>query len=294
MKDKATKSIDGRVKTITSSPSYRQADQDIDFLNQDITRGVRLQIDYLKAESVLSEAGIEHAIVVFGSARIKDPQVAQSVVDELNKSEDSVKESENWKLSYGEALRELKYSHYYSEAQHFGRLVGESGSGPQDTRITLVTGGGPGIMEAANRGADEVGAKSVGLNISLPYEQMPNPYITPELCMRFHYFAMRKLHFVKRAKALVAFPGGFGTLDELFGLLTLVQTHKVEPVPIVLIGKSHWTKVINFEMLVLEGLVEAKDVALFTVLDSAAEAWKYIIDWYETRGDALIQNSVEE
>ena len=289
MKRKADKPIDPRVQAILDSPGYRQADQDIDFLNQDITRGVRLQIDYLKAECILQEAGIEHAIVVWGSARIKDPKTAQLHVDELNNAEDTLKKTEQWKKSFEVAQRDLRYSFYYNEAQHFGSLVGASGKGPEDTRVTLVTGGGPGIMEAANRGANNVGAKSVGLNISLPYEQKPNPYITPELCMRFHYFAMRKLHFVMRAKALVAFPGGFGTLDELFGLLTLVQTHKIEPVPIVLVGKSHWSKVVNFELMVMEGLVEEKDVSLFAVVDSAEEAWNYILHWHESQGSPLLK-----
>jgi len=288
MKNKTDAQIDKRVRAIINSPGYRQADQDIDFLNQDITRGVRLQIDYLKAEGLLQQAGIEHTIVVYGSARIKDPHKAQAIVDRLQAATEDEKNADSWKKALDNAMRDLGYSEYYRQAQHLGRLVGASGMGPSDARVTLVTGGGPGIMEAANRGADEVGAKSVGLNISLPYEQMPNPYISPDLCMRFHYFAMRKLHFVKRAKALVAFPGGFGTLDELFGLLTLVQTHKVEPVPIVLVGKSHWTKLINFELLINEGLVEAKDVALFTLLDSAEEAWNFILEWYESRGNPLI------
>jgi len=280
--------VDDRIKKIIESPGYRQADEDIDFLNQDITRGVRLQIDYLKAESLLHNAGIEHTIVVFGSARIKDPKKAQAMIDQLNSAPDTEKAGAEWKTSMVSAQRDLNYSKYYDMARQLGRLVGSSGKGPTDTRVTLVTGGGPGIMEAANRGADDVGAKSVGLNISLPYEQMPNPYITPDLCMQFHYFAMRKLHFVKRAKALVAFPGGFGTLDELFGLLTLVQTHKVNPVPIVLVGSSHWSKLINFDLLIDEGLVSEKDMDLFNLMDSADDAWRFILDWYESRGAALI------
>ena len=288
MKRNSEKTVDERVQAILDSPGYRQADQDIDFLNQDVTRGVRLQIDYLKAECLLQDAGIEHAIVVFGSARTLDPTRAEQALIDLDTRDESEKQQDAWKAAYKIAERDARYSRYYQEAREFGRLVGASGHGPTDARVTLVTGGGPGIMEAANRGAYDVGAKSVGLNISLPYEQLPNPYITPELCMRFHYFAMRKLHFVKRAKALVAFPGGYGTLDELFGLLTLIQTHKVDTLPIVLVGKAHWRNVVNFELMVEEGLIAADDPNLFTVLDSAVEAWRYILQWYETRGKPLI------
>jgi len=288
MKDKKATPVDKRVQRILESPGYRQADQDIDFLNQDVTRGVRLNIDYLKAECLLQDAGIEHSIVVFGSARIKAPEIAKSQLEQLLAMGEQEQSDPEWQFKYDNAQRDLKYSHYYGEAQHFGRLVGASGKGPHDARVTLVTGGGPGIMEAANRGADEVGAKSVGLNISLPFEQMPNPYITPELCMRFHYFAMRKLHFVKRARALVAFPGGFGTLDELFGLLTLIQTHKVDALPIVLIGDKHWHQVVNFELMVAEGLITVNDVSLFTILNSAQEAWDFILEWYRVRGEPLL------
>lgn len=288
MKGKQQIPHDERVKRILESPGYRQADEDIDFLNQDVTRGVRLNIDYLKAECLLQDAGIEHAIVVFGSARTKAPEIAKAKLEQLQAMDAATQATSDWAEQHKQAQRDLKYSHYYREAQHFGRLVGASGKGPRDARVTLVTGGGPGIMEAANRGADEVGAKSVGLNISLPFEQLPNPYITPELCMRFHYFAMRKLHFVKRAKALVAFPGGFGTLDELFGLLTLIQTRKVEPLPIVLIGDAHWCRVINFELMVSEGLITEHDVSLFTVKDTAKQAWDFILDWYAQRGEPLV------
>lgn len=283
-----SKISDQRIQAIIESPGYRQADQDIDFLNQDVTRGIRLNIDYLKAECLLQQAGIEHAIVVFGSARIKDPVLAQLALDELNQCPEKDKQGEQWQRAVDLAERDLTNSKFYTEAMHLGRLVGASGKGPEDARVTLVTGGGPGIMEAANRGAHEVGAKSVGLNISLPYQQYPNPYVSPDLCMQFHYFAMRKLHFVKRAKALVAFPGGFGTLDELFGLLTLVQTKKVVSVPIVLVGQKYWRKVVNFEWLVEEGLISKEDAALFSLHDSAIDTWRYILDWYSDRGQPLI------
>ena len=279
-----------RVEAILNNPGYRQADQDVDFLNQDVTRGVRLQIDYHKAETLLQLAGIERSIVLFGSARLLPKKLAQK---KLNAFEESLKDdpnNETLQKHVSIAKRELANSKYYDEARKFGELVGKSGGGPGDCRLTLFTGGGPGLMEAGNRGAFDVGAKSVGLNISLPFEQLPNPYISPDLCFRFHYFAMRKLHFVKRAKALVAFPGGFGTLDELFGLLTLVQTRKVEPVPIVLVGSEHWNKAINFEFLINEGLIAEQDRSLFCITDTAQDAWNTILRWYDEKGEPLVNN----
>ena len=279
-----------RVEAILNNPGYRQADQDVDFLNQNETRGVRLQIDYQKAETLLEKAGIEHSIVLFGSARLLPRSLAQK---RLNAYEDSLNDDPNNKHLQKEvatARRQLENSKYYDEAREFGKLVGNSGGGPCDCRLTLFTGGGPGLMEAANRGAFDVGAKSVGLNISLPFEQLPNSYIAPELCFRFHYFAMRKLHFVKRAKALVAFPGGFGTLDELFGLLTLVQTGKVEPVPIVLVGKDYWKQVLDFDFLVNDGFIEEEDRELFTITDTAHDAWNAILRWYDEKGEPLVNH----
>jgi uncharacterized protein (TIGR00730 family) len=170
----------------------------------------------------------------------------------------------------------------------FGRYVSRSGKGPDDSRVVIMTGGGPGIMEAANRGAHDVGAKSVGLNIHLPHEQFPNPYITPELCFQFHYFAIRKLHFFLRAKALVVYPGGFGTLDELFEILTLVQTHKTRPIPVVIVGKSYWNKLIDFDFLVEEGTIAPEDLEIFHFADNAAEAWRHILQWHETYNTPLI------
>lgn len=279
-----------RVQAILNNPGYRQADEDVDFLNQSETRGVRLQIDYLKAETLLERAGIEHAIVLFGSARLLPRKLAEKkfYAHEAALADDPNNEQLRKELAI--AKRALDNSRYYEEAREFGRLVGESGGGPQDCRLTLFTGGGPGLMEAANRGAYDVGSKSVGLNIALPFEQLPNSYISPELCFQFHYFAMRKLHFVKRAKALVALPGGFGTLDELFGLLTLVQTGKVPAVPVVLVGKDHWRKTINFDHLTDEGFINEKDRELFFITDSAHDAWNIILRWYDEKGEPLINH----
>ncbi len=181
----------------------------------------------------------------------------------------------------------VRKSIYYDEARKFGQLVGESGKSPEDCHVTLMTGGGPGIMEAANRGALDVGAKSIGLNIELPHEQFPNPYITPELCFQFRYFAIRKLHFMHRAKALVIFPGGFGTLDELFEILTLIQTSKSPSIPIVLLGKSYWDNVINLNFLLEEDVIAEEDLDHLFYVENADEAWNKILLWHKTNGTPL-------
>ena len=186
------------------------------------------------------------------------------------------------------AERVLAKSHYYEIARQFSRLVANAGGGPQDSRLVVMTGGGPGIMEAANRGAHEVGAKTVGLNISLPHEQYPNPYITPELCFSFHYFALRKMHFMMRAKALVAFPGGFGTLDELFETLTLIQTRKINPIPVVLVGEAWWRKAFGSDFLVEEGVIDIEDRELFWFAETADDIWEGLLCWYERTGESLV------
>jgi len=178
----------------------------------------------------------------------------------------------------------VEKSIYYDDARMFGRYVGESGKGPDDSRVVLMTGGGPGIMEAANRGSYDVGARSIGLNICLPHEQFPNPYITPELCFQFRYFAIRKLHFLLRSKALVVYPGGFGTLDELFEILTLVQTQKTNIIPVVMVGKEYWKKAIDFDFLKEEGVITSKDLTIFKIVEDATEAWEYILDWHKDKG----------
>ncbi|OQX76080.1 MAG: cytochrome D ubiquinol oxidase subunit II [Epsilonproteobacteria bacterium 4484_65] len=272
-----------QVKKIMESPSYQVLEDNISFLDSDEARGIRLQLDYLRAEVKMQEHGIDNTIVVFGSTRIIE---TDSAIEKLKKVERELEESphsEKLLTALGVAERMVKKSIYYDEARQFGKLVGESGKGPEDCRVTLMTGGGPGIMEAANRGAFDVGAKSIGLNIELPHEQFPNPYITPDLCFQFYYFSIRKLHFLHRAKALVIFPGGLGTFDELFEILTLIQTQKNDPIPVVLVGEQYWKRAVNFEFLSEEGVIGTSDLDVLIHVDSAKDAWEKIIQWYQKR-----------
>jgi len=264
----------------TRSSSYRLAYTDTDFLLRDELRAVRLQLELLKPELVQNDEGIESTIVVFGSARACDPVVARKELKKAERSLSSNSEDKKLQRAVKLARRVLDNSRYYEEAHKLGAMITQDtlSSGPSD--MVVITGGGPGIMEAANRGAMEVGGKSIGLNIVLPFEQQPNPYITPELCFQFHYFAIRKMHFLKRAKALVACPGGFGTLDELFETLTLIQTRKIKPVPVLLLGEKYWRRVINFEALVDEGAINEEDLQLFEYVESAEEAWGVIKSYY--------------
>ena len=274
------------VAAIIKSPNYLQADQDVSFLNRDDTRGIRLQIDYQKAETLLEEHGIAHSIVVFGSTRVPEPTTARLNVEDLEIQLEQNPGNPDLIQRLSIARRVLEKSRYYDIAREFGRLVG-SIEDQFGQRVVIVTGGGPGMMEAANRGAAEVGARSVGFNITLPHEQFPNPYVTPELCFRFHYFGLRKLHFLMRARALVVFPGGYGTLDELFETLTLIQTRKIKPVPVILVGKDYWMKVFDPDFLVAEGVIDPEDRNLFWFSETAEEIWQDILHWYELAGRSL-------
>ena len=275
-----------RVEAIMEHANYIQADHDEAFLQRDEARGIRLELDYLKPQLLLECHGIEHTIVVFGSTRIYEAAEASRRLAELEASE-PIMDAAAYAKAHRIARQRLAKSHYYDTARAFGRIVGNAGNGPEDNRVTLMTGGGPGIMEAANRGAFDVGAVSIGLNITLPHEQYPNPYITPELCFQFHYFAIRKLHFMHRARALVIFPGGFGTLDETFETLTLIQTRKVAPLPIVLVGESFWANIINFEALIEEGVIDERDVDLFVYAETAETIWETILQWHQVNGTPL-------
>ncbi|BAF72162.1 decarboxylase family protein [Sulfurovum sp. NBC37-1] len=277
-----------RIEAIMRNHNYIEADSDSDFLRRDEVRGVRLEVDYLKTELLLKEHGIEHTIVVFGSTRISEESEIKRRIEKLEESLSDKGDNSDMERELRTTKNLLAKTHYYDTAREFGRLVGNSGKGPDDARVTLMTGGGPGIMEAANRGAFDVGAKTIGLNITLPYEQYPNPYITPELCFRLHYFAVRKMHFLRRAKALVVFPGGFGTMDECFEVLTLVQTRKVDPIPIIFVGESYWKNMVYFEGFVEEGVIDPEDMDIFTFVETAEEAWETILQWYIDSDDPLV------
>ena len=282
------------IQNLLSSSSYRQADQDIDFLNRDDVRSVRLQVDFLKTELLLKEHGIEHTIVVYGSTRIVEPAVAARRVHAFREALKHSPGNTELKKKLAIAERIQAKSRYYDVAREFGQIVGKSGKGVSDCRLLVMTGGGPGIMEAANRGSFDVEAKTVGLNITLPHEQFPNPYITPALCFRFHYFAMRKMHFLLRAKALVVFPGGYGTLDELFETLTLIQTRTIKPLPIVLVGEEYWRKVFDVDFLVSEGVIDLEDRDLFWYAETAQETWDDILNWYHTNGEQLFPDCAND
>jgi uncharacterized protein (TIGR00730 family) len=255
------------------SASYRLAFQDPEFLLRDALRPVRLQLELLKPELILQEQHIESTVVVFGSARIADPETAEARLVSAQNAYDQSNDDPLLAQQVAIALRMLENSKYYEEARKLGHLI-SSNTGKD--KMVVITGGGPGIMEAANRGAHEAGMPSIGMNIVLPHEQTPNPYITPDLNFRFHYFAIRKMHLLMRAKSLIAFPGGFGTLDELFETLTLIQTGKVKPIPVLLFGKAFWERVINFNALVEEGTISARDLELFVYVETAEEAWELI------------------
>ena len=251
----------------------RLAFTDQEFLLRRELLGTRVQLELLKAEMGQAAAGVERTIVVFGGARIRSPEDAQAAMAGARSS--------GQPEDIARAERLLRNAPYYEQAREFARRVARhSQTCAPHERFFICTGGGPGVMEAANRGAADVGAPSVGLSIVLPTEQKTNPYVTPELSFRFHYFAMRKMHFVMRAKALVAFPGGFGTLDELFETLCLIQTRKVKPAPVFLYGSAYWKKVINFDALVEEGAIAKEDLELFRYVDDPQTAWDEILRFY--------------
>lgn len=277
-----------RLETILQSAAYRQADADMDFLASDDTRGVRLQLDYLKPERALERYGVTDAIVVFGSTRLVEPASARARLEAARHDLAANPGDPDAAQAVAIAQRILEKSRYYDVAREFGALVGAACECGMGRRLAIITGGGPGIMEAANRGAFDMGAPTVGLNIALPREQFPNPYVTPDLCFRSHYFAIRKLHLLKRARALVAFPGGYGTFDELFETLTLVQTRKIAPLPIVLVGDAFWRRAFDVDYLVDEGVIDPEDRELFWRAETAQEIWEGILRWREKAGEPLI------
>jgi uncharacterized protein (TIGR00730 family) len=273
--------------------AYQRPDRDLGFLQTHATRGVRLQLDYLKAEQGLEAHGVHRCIVVFGSTRLRQPQEARRELASAQDALASVPDDPRLQRELRLAEHRLALSRYYDIGRELGRLVGRAGRGAKDSRLSVMTGGGPGAMEAANRGAFDVGAESAGLNITLPSEQYPNPYVTPGLCFQFRYFGLRKLHFMKRAAAIVVLPGGFGTLDELFGALTLIQTRKVPPIPVVLIGEDYWRRVFDSDYLLEVGSIDAEDVELFWYAETAADAWTGIRQWHRINGTKLFEEGAD-
>ena len=241
----------------TRAPSYRLAFADDDFLCREDLRPVRLQLELLKPELMMDEAGVNSTIVMFGGARIPPPEAKET--------------------ARTQALADL--SRFYAEAQRFARLMTERSLAAGGSDDVIVTGGGPGVMEAGNRGAEEAGGRSIGLNIVLPHEQAPNPYVTPELCFNFHYFAIRKMHFLMRASAICVFPGGFGTLDEMFEALTLIQTGRMQQVPFLLFGQAFWERIINWQALAEAGTISDEDLRLFRFVDTADAAIAALDSW---------------
>lgn len=260
----------------TDSPSYRLAYADAEFLRRPQLRPVRLQLELLKAELVQQEQGIESTVVIFGSTRIPEPSQAAAALAaaEAASARDPDAPELIQQVAIARAIAEK--ARYYDEARRLAALITQVSQRHGDRHYVVVTGGGPGIMEAANRGAFEAGGKSIGL----PREEQPNPYVTPDLAFHFHYFAVRKMHFLLRARALVAFPGGFGTLDELFETLTLIQTHKVARVPVLLFGRNYWHRIIDLDAMVAEGTIDAADAELITYVETAEEAWASILAFY--------------
>ena len=254
--------------------SNRLAFADPEFLLRRETRGLRMQLEMLKPDLAQKDHGIEHTVVVFGSARFRSEEDSHRELMRARESGDA--------QAIAKAEKLVRNAAFYEQSRALARTITQfSATQAPEHKFFICTGGGPGIMEAANRGAQEAGGISVGLNIALPHEQSPNPYITPDLSFKFHYFALRKMHFMMRAKALVAFPGGFGTLDELFETLTLVQCKKAKPVPIVLFGSNYWQRLLNLQVLVEEGVIAEEDLELFTYVDSVDDAWQFIRAFYE-------------
>jgi uncharacterized protein (TIGR00730 family) len=264
-------------------------DRDLEPLEESELRSVRLQLEYLKPELAFQKLGVRSTIVIFGSTTLIDPDDAQRQLEEAERAARLAPEDERTKETLRRARGAVSKSHYYAIARELGQRIGHHGAGPLDNRLVVVTGGGPGAMEAANRGAHDVGAVSVGLNVTLPHEQEPNPYITPDLSFEFRYFALRKLHFMMRARALITFPGGYGTLDELFETLCLIQTSKREPLPVILVGAAFWKSAIDFDYLCDEGMIERAHLDLFEYAESAEEIMSRIEAWYANRGRSVLE-----
>jgi uncharacterized protein (TIGR00730 family) len=267
-------------EAILKSPSYRLAEYDVDFLKRKENRPLRMQLELLKTETLLRDHQIDSTVVIYGGTQIVQREQAEAVLREAKLNAERSPDNPRLRRTVERAERILAKSRFYDEAREFSRIVSSFQPADGQRKLVVMTGGGPGVMEAANRGAFEIGAESVGLNIDLPHEQEPNPYITPDLCFQFHYFAMRKFHFVLRAAALVVFPGGYGTLDELFDTLCLRQTRRMQQIPIILYGRDYWDSVINFKRLADEGVVDDEDLKLINYAESPQEAWQIIANFH--------------
>ena len=274
---------DERLRAILDSPTYRLAYEDIDLLGQEELRPLRLQLELLKPERILHEQGIHSTVVVFGSARVSDAETAAARRDTLERQTRAAPSDAKLARELAQARRRVDQARHYEQARRFASLISARFQQQNRRDFVVVTGGGPGIMEAANRGAFEAGARSIGLNITLPHEQAPNPYMCPELAFRFHYFAVRKMHFLLHAKGLVAFPGGYGTLDELFEVLTLIQSGKMKRIPVILAGRAFWRRAVDFDLLLDEGYVSPSDLDLFTCVDEAEEIVSALERFYVNR-----------
>lgn len=266
---------------ILRSPSYRLAYLDTDFIRRPDLRPLRLELELLKPEIMLEEQGINSTIVVFGGTQVMEKVDAEKLVTKAREHLEANPDDPKARRELFRAENVLDNSHYYEECRSFAKIVASYRNEAGENEYYIVTGGGPGIMEAANRGAYEAGARSVGLNITLPFEQVPNSYITPSLCFQFNYFSLRKMHFMFRAKALVCFPGGFGTLDELFTTLTLRQTQRMQVIPIILYGTEYWTRIIDFQVLADEGVIRDEHLDLFSYADTPEEAWEQIAEFHK-------------
>ena len=274
---------DERLRAILDSSTYRLAYKDIDLLGQDDLRPLRLQLELLKPERILREQGVHSTVVVFGSARVSDAVTARDRLAVLEQRAGAMPRNPTLGRELALARRRVEQARHYEEAQRFAQRISARFQQEGRCDFVVITGGGPGIMEAANRGAFDAGARSIGLNITLPHEQAPNPYMCPELAFRFHYFALRKMHFLLHAKGLVAFPGGYGTLDELFEVLTLIQTGKMQRIPVVLVGRDFWSRAVDFDLLLDEGYVSPSDLDLFTCVDKAEEIMGALERFYVDR-----------
>lgn len=264
--------------------TYKLATEDTEFLQSDSCRGIRLQLEYLKPEEVMRKKRVVSTVVIFGSARLRSREEAEAAIAQAKEALSSAPEDPEKQAVLRKAEQMLKTSRYYEMARDFAGIVTTYDQNSSDGyELVVITGGGPGIMEAGNRGAQEMGGLTVGLNITLPFEQFPNPYITPDLNFRFHYFAIRKMHFMKRAAVLACFPGGFGTMDELFEALTLVQTGIVPKIPILLFGSDFWKGLIHWDRFVEDGVISPEDLNLIHFCDSAWEGWNFIRQFYHQK-----------